>query len=216
MPATERDINVVRTLGFTEESPNTRIYCAPEWKQRAADYWQHVTGTPPKNLLVLSPGASRLSKRWPLEHYAELVKILPDALQIAVVGPNDTDWVGQDLFRTRMESRARFVWTPNLEDAIGLLSWASCYVGADSGLKHVAAALDIPTVTLFGPESVGEWHPYKTDRHRALRQPVLCRTQDAADPLFAWCGVEICPLASHACLALTTPREVAHAIERYL
>jgi heptosyltransferase III len=216
LPATERDINVVRTLGFKAESPGTRIYCAPEWKQRAAQYWQHITGTSPTNLVVLSPGASRLSKRWPLEHYAELVNILPEHLQIAVVGPDDSDWKGQLLFKARMQNRARFVWTPKLEDAIGLLSWASAYVGADSGLKHVAAALDVPTITLFGPESVGEWHPYKTDRHRALRQPVLCRNQDASDPLFAWCAAEVCPLASHACLSLTTPREVAHAIERYL
>jgi ADP-heptose:LPS heptosyltransferase len=216
MPATERDLNVVRTLGFNGESPATKIYCAPEWKERAAEYWKMTTGAHPSNLVVLSPGASRLSKRWPLENYAWLVDMLPDDVQIAVVAPDDSDWRGQDRFRNQIEKRARFVWTPKLEDAMGLLSWAQVYVGADSGLKHVAAALDVPTVTLFGPESVGEWHPYKTDRHRALRKPVLCRTNDAADPLYAWCGVEICPLASHACLSLTTPQEVAHAIERYL
>lgn len=214
--ATERDLNVVRTLGWDGVSPATHLICPPHAKNRALENYRLKAGTEPRKLIVLSPGASRLSKRWPLERYVELVKSFPTDQSIAVIAANESEFLGRSEVLKALQSRASIFFTPQLEDAMGLLSLAQVYVGSDSGLKHVAAALGVPTVTLFGPESVGEWHPYSPDRHTALQVKVGCRTNDASDPHFAWCGVEVCPLASHACLTLTFPDRVRAAIERYL
>jgi len=82
-------------------------------------------------------------------------------------------------------------------------------VGSDSGVKHLACAFNIPTVTLFGPESVGEWHGYDSVRHRVIQKPVGCRNENGESPAYGWCGETVCPLSSHACMTQITPAEVA-------
>ncbi len=216
MPATERDLNVVRALGFAGPIPAPRILCLPQWKERMAQRWRDAARSDSEFLLVVCPGASRLSKKWPLENYAQLIESLPPSISVAVVAPNEAEFQGQDYFVRRIQRRGHFIFTPRLEDAMGIVSNARLFLGSDSGMKHVAAALGIPTITLFGPESVGEWHPYPSDPHLPLRAAVGCRTQDPQEPLYAWCGVPVCPLASHACMSQITPAKVLHAIQRYL
>lgn len=213
MPATERDLNVVRTLGWNGPAPETRIYCAPEWKKEAAKQWEKQTGLALRPPIVFAPGASRAAKRWPLERYVNVIEKFAAGHPVAVVAPDLSEFRGLEPIARRLST---VFLTPRLEQAIGLLAQAKLYVGSDSGLKHLAAALNVPTVTLFGPESVGEWHPYTEPRHTALQKGMRCRSNDSEDPRYAWCGVETCPLASHGCLTQITPDEVVDAIERYL
>jgi heptosyltransferase-2 len=216
LPATERDLNDVRTLGWNGESPAPHLFFSEEWKENALDQWRTATGKAPQNLVLLSPGASRLSKRWPLERYLVLLKKLARTTDVGVIAASEKDFLGYTSLLAEVKKIAPVFFTPQLESAVGLLSLAKCYVGSDSGLKHVAAALGVSTVTLFGPESIGEWHPYSQEKHTALQVPVGCRTRDPQDPVYAWCGAEVCPLASHACLSLLSTDDVFKAIERYL
>lgn len=201
MAATERDLNVVRTLGWTGASPSPKL----------------VTSAPrAKKWIVFSPAASRPSKQWELERYGEVIAKLPTHVPAVVVSESEDLWRNRARLRRQIEARAQVLITKTLSQAIQALSLARCFVGADSGLKHMAAALGVPTITLFGPESLGEWHPYSPDSHTAIQKEVRCRTNDADNPAFAWCGAAVCPLASHACLSQTQPEEVLRAIERYL
>lgn len=99
---------------------------------------------------------------------------------------------------------------------MGLLPHADVYVGSDSGIKHLAVSLDVPTVTLFGPESVGEWHGYDRTRHIAMQNRVGCRIENAENPEFAWCGETTCPLASHACMRLFLVEDVLTNVVRLI
>ncbi len=213
MAATDRDLNVVRTLGWSGAAPETRIFCKAEWKKEAAKQWERQTGLSLQAPIVFAPGASRPAKRWPLERYATTIEKIASHHPVAVIAPDASEFRGMEPIARRFPT---VFFTPRLEQAIGLLAQAKLYVGSDSGLKHLAAALNIPTVTLFGPESVGEWHPYTEPRHTAIQKPMHCRSNDAGDPRYAWCGVETCPLASHGCLTQITSDEVVGAIERYL
>ena len=92
------------------------------------------------------------------------------------------------------------------------ISSARVFVGSDSGAKHIACALGVSTVTLFGPESIGEWHCYDETKNKAIQVMVGCRDNDPNPPAFSWCGVTVCPYASHACMALIDPEVVLKAI----
>lgn len=210
MGATERDLNVVRTLGWDGTPPPTSLYCPKEWTDKARERW--FPGGIEGNLVLFSPGASRLSKRWPLERYAALAESLGPEVTLGVVVPHEKEFLADHRSMERIKRRATLIVTPTLEEAMGALSLGKAFVGSDSGLKHVAVALGLSTVTVFGPESVGEWHPYSGKKHVALQNKVLCRTEDRSDPHFAWCGVSICPLASHACMLLTSPLQVKAAL----
>ncbi|MBY0369575.1 glycosyltransferase family 9 protein, partial [bacterium] len=198
MGATERDLNVIRTLGWKGTAPATALELPPS----PALGWN----ASPLPRIVFGPAASRPAKRWPLQNYLSLAERLAPHAQVRFIAPSAAEFSGQEAW---FSADKPWIFTPTLAEATAVLKGAQFYVGSDSGLKHLAIALGLRTLTLFGPESVGEWHPYDLKTHPVLRQAVECRTQDADKPEFAWCGVYTCPLASHACLSLTTPERVA-------
>jgi heptosyltransferase-2 len=162
-----------------------------------------------KPFVGLAPGAEwGPSKRWPMRHWADLARELrrriPAVREAIFVGPKEV-WLG---VRVHEESgKIHPVLGPDL-DLPGLaaaLSHLDLLVTNDSGPMHLAAALGVPCVALFGP----------TDRRRTApageRQTVLDRG--------LWCSpcfFRRCPLLHHGCLRGIGVDEVARAVEREL
>lgn len=202
MKATERDLNLVRAIGWTGNSPKTQLFCDPAIREK-------VRGLIPKSdkpLILLGVSASRPAKEWPMEYYVHLSALLSSIATVGIVYENEKDLRGP-YWKARLESRAHLIHTSSIEELMGVLTSAKFYVGSDSGVKHLAIALGLKTLTLFGPESIGEWHCYGDDQI-ALQVPVSCRDRDPNPKEFAWCGYHTCPLASHACMRLLTPEDV--------
>ena len=217
MAARDRDLNVVRSLGWEGAIPKTEILISPEIIERGRlalvrDFPNSGERLP---LVLFGPGASRPAKQWPLESYAKLAELLKGRARMGVLYESERLFAGKAYERQRLSQSALFLETPTLTSVMGYLSHAACYVGSDSGIKHLACALGISTLTLFGPESMGEWHFYD-ETHTALQRRVGCRFHDPDPPEFAWCGETICPLASHACMQSLEPEEVALKLARYL
>ena len=167
-----------------------------------------------KPLIALSVSASRPSKLWGLEKYIRLTEMLREMGQ-PVILYDDIKALPAPFFEW-IKKWAIPVHTAKLSTLMGCLGHAKLFIGSDSGVKHVAAALGTPTLTLFGPESVGEWHGYPKDHHRYLQIPVPCRFNDPEPKEFSWCGVERCPLASHVCLSLISPEMVLAEAQQLL
>ncbi len=186
MSAIERDLNVVRALGWEGLSPLPKIYFP---KQNSL-----------RDQILISPLASRESKQWPLDRFLALIERLPTKPKLLLEKMPEWD----SYYLKRLEPYIQL--TPTLTALIEELVRGKLWIGNDSGVKHIAAALGTPTLTLFGPESIGEWHGYPLETHRTIQKQVLCRFNDIDD--YAWCGEKICPLASHACMNLITIDEV--------
>lgn len=213
--AIERDLNLVRTLDWNGSAPQTKLYPNQMWHDAASARLSTAGISPHETRIVIGIGASRPAKQWPLEKYVSLARAL--SKQYRVIAVHENDAVLHDrVLRGQLRSCATVWHTPDLSQLVGTLSLASVYIGNDSGAKHVAAAIGVPTVTLFGPESVGEWHGYDLKRHPVVRRPVLCRFKDPEPEAFAWCGVEVCPLASHACLQTIGIEEVLVEVSNVL
>jgi heptosyltransferase II len=84
---------------------------------------------------------------------------------------------------------------------VALLSLADAVVSNDSGLMHVAAALDRPQVALFGPSDPTRTGP-RNPAARVLRLGLDCSP----------CNKRVCPLGHHRCLEDLTPAQALAAL----
>jgi lipopolysaccharide heptosyltransferase I len=118
-------------------------------------------------LVVLSPGAGRADKHWPVAHFAALVRRLraeTGAGVLVVWGPSELDRA-----RAIGEGTAAVLAPPtNLDALLALLRRAQVMVAADTGPLHMAAALGRACVGLYGPTDPARNGPYGGG-HRIVR-----------------------------------------------
>jgi ADP-heptose:LPS heptosyltransferase len=110
-----------------------------------------------REALALHPGSGSARKNWPLERFLELSSLLAAQGQetIWLLGPAELE---RSEFAALARERLCLAAAPLVEMA-ALVSLVRCYVGNDSGVTHLAAALGVPTVALFGPSAAGVWAP---------------------------------------------------------
>ncbi len=114
-------------------------------------------------LVMVHPGSGGRSKCWPLERYFSLVGTLlaeEGAFVVIATGPAE-----DNRFLDRVEAfckgreRIMHLGDTDLPSLAALLGRCSVYVGNDSGVSHLAAAVGSPTVALFGPTDPLVWGP---------------------------------------------------------
>ena len=107
-------------------------------------------------VLVLHPGAGGVSKRWPSDGFVRVVEKV-DATLVVHQGPADVEAVRALVERIR-RPLLRLV-DPPLPTLAGVLASAAGYLGNDSGVSHLAAALGVPSLVLFEPRHL-DWRPW--------------------------------------------------------
>jgi heptosyltransferase-1 len=121
---------------------------------------------PRQRLVVVNPGAGRPDKRWPEARFRELTARIRGELGapvLALWGPGERD-------AAEVIAAGGGVLAPptDLHELIAVLRRASVVVAADTGPLHVAAALGVPCVGLYGPTSARRNGPYGAG-HRTLQ-----------------------------------------------
>lgn len=112
-------------------------------------------------LLFVQPGAGGRSKLWPTDGFAAVLARLagtPPGLAVVIHrGPTDSEAVAA--LSSRMGRRELRLEEPQLPVLAGALSLTTAYLGNDSGISHLAAALGVPAVVLFGRDRIS-WRPW--------------------------------------------------------
>lgn len=109
--------------------------------------------------VILHVGSGGAAKRWPPARFTELaakVADLPATRVLVLRGPAEET---MGIAAVPRSERIRMVDSPTLNELTHLLMHSVLYVGNDSGITHLAAALGRPTVALFGPTDPAVWAP---------------------------------------------------------
>lgn len=119
--------------------------------------WERGSG----NFALLNPGAGWGAKQWPAERYGELARQLAKCGLRSLVnfGPGEEE-LGRAV-ETASGGAAEAIHG-SLSDLIALTRRASLFVGGDTGPMHLAAALQIPVVAVFGPTNPARNGPFGT------------------------------------------------------
>lgn len=113
------------------------------------------------------------AKRWPHYHYATLAqKLIDTGYQVVLLGSAKDNEAGEEIRQTLGENSREFCLNlagqTSLEQAVVLIAACSAVVSNDSGLMHVAAALNKPLVALYGPSSP-DFTPPLSDKATVIR-----------------------------------------------
>jgi len=181
---------------------------------------------PSRPLVGLAPGAAYgFAKQWPADRFGALARLLAEqGIWSVLIGrPADRD-VGQQVIAAfersstsklteRLAAGSRLpagrilnlIGRTDVRQLMGLMTHCATFVANDSGAAHLAAAVGLPVVTIFGPtdERISAPLPGQTFRgsHAILSHPVFCRP----------CMLRECPI-DHRCMTRIDPSRVFDAV----
>ncbi|MCE9569407.1 MAG: lipopolysaccharide heptosyltransferase II [Rhodocyclales bacterium] len=157
--------------------------------------------------IVFCPGAEYgPAKRWPAQHFAALAQLVASPRRpVWLIGSEKDAATGDAIAATAGGAAVNLCGRSTLEQAIDLVASASCVVSNDSGLMHVAAALDRPLIALYGSSSAA-YTPPLSQKARIISRKLPCSP----------CFKRECPLGHFDCLNGIDPQQVATAINQAL
>lgn len=160
-------------------------------------------------VLALCPGAEfGETKRWPSEHYARVAEHkIREGWQVWLFGSKKDHPVGEDICSRLIpglrEEVVNLCGETSLAQAIDLLSCAASVVSNDSGLMHVAAALNRPLVAVYGSTSP-QFTPPLAEQVEIIRLGIECSP----------CFDRTCRFGHYNCLVQLEPRVAVDALDR--
>ena len=156
--AVERHFAAISPLTEGEEIPPTTLWPG----QADRDYADGVCRQLPGNRwLCIGPGANWEKKIWPAEKYAQTADELRGGFDALVLLGNEADNRQAELVAARAALPCvNLCGRTTLLQAAAVLARMTLFLGNDSGLGHIAAAVNTPSFTLFGPGSPERYHPW--------------------------------------------------------
>lgn len=187
------------TAQFENREPQFQLQVSDARQAEARKLLSRYGALEDRPLVALCPGSTNSrAKRWPPAQYAALADHLMGKAKanVALIGAREElDVTGEVVARMR---RRPIVLTgeTSLAETVAVLSVADLLVTNDTGPAHIAAALERPTLVIFGPTNPLTTRPFSPTAD-IMRRPPDC----------APCMLRDCPI-DHRCMTAITPEEV--------
>jgi len=181
------------------------------------DEWDKTT--PPLKLYIepkkfenptmgINAGATYGSaKRWYPERFTLVAKEYSDRYDIIIFGgPNEVEMAAEIesyLKSSHVSNYTNLAGKTNIKELCSLIGGCSLFVTNDSGPMHVAAAYQVPTVSIFGPTKHTETSQWMNEKSTIVRHEMEC----------APCMRRECPLGHHECMKSIEASEVIEAVK---
>ena len=161
-----------------------------------------------KKTLGINAGATYGSaKRWYPERFAEVAATVSTEYDIIIFGGPGEVEMAQDIENALKElnvsNYTNIAGKTNIQKLCSKIGGCSLFITNDSGPMHVAAAYQVPTVSIFGPTKYRETSQWKNQKSKLVRHEIECSP----------CMKRECPLKHHECMKGITASEVIEAVK---
>jgi lipopolysaccharide heptosyltransferase II len=197
-----RQLDLVAEAGWRSSDERLRLRVPPEAEERAEALLASAGVDPKRPWLVVHPGASAPSRRYPPESFAAVIRMLAaeHGWQIVLTGTRSEASLVQAIRGEAGVPCASLAGRMNVGELAALLARAPLLLSNNTGPVHVAAAVGTPVVDLYA--LTNPQHTPWLVPHRVLFDDVPCR----------YCYKSVCPAGHHECLLGVSPERVAAAV----
>ncbi|MGO8689878.1 MAG: lipopolysaccharide heptosyltransferase II [Thermoguttaceae bacterium] len=209
-PMVQYYLDLARAAGCPTESPHLELAVTAAERRLGERIWRNLGLRRDGRVVAINAsGAYGAAKQWPVEHCAELARLIAGRLDhdvLILCGPRECQQA-RDIVRLAQFPRVFSL----ASQPVGLAATKSCLercrllVSTDSGPRHVAAALGKPVVTLLGP-TLPVWIENPTVAGVMVRLEMDC----------IGCGKRRCPLRHHRCMRDLAPQRVLEELSGLL
>jgi heptosyltransferase I len=125
----------------------------------------------PEDYAVIVPGARWKTKIWPAEKFGKIASLLP--VGSIIVGSKSDKAIADEIVSLSGGRAVSLAGKTNLRELMAVISRAKFIISNDSGPMHIAAALNVPVIALFGPTDPFRTGPYGKG-HTIIREDIHC------------------------------------------
>lgn len=202
----DRYLGVLTRLGIKPACRDMVLAVPQEARAFAARFLQTENVSPADKLAVLVPGTTWATKNWPPEHFAAVAATLSPDFKVLVCGGKSETALGQAIAANAKTPVINAIGRTSLLEMAALLEQADAVIAGDTGPLYMAAALDTPTVGIFGPTDPAVYMP------SGCRHAAAVSRQDCS-----FCHKTKCPAGQAAvCIRRVTPGQVIRQLYQLL
>jgi len=200
-------LKATEALGLTGPAPAPALVVSPEARSTAERLLKEAGCDASRPLVCVHPGARWWFKSWPAERFAALAdRVQSDtSAQVLFLGGEQERGAAGRIAQSMQTPFRSLVGRTGLQELAAVLARAALHVGNDNGPMHMAAALGVPVIGLFGPSDPAVWGPWG-DGHRTFYKGLDCRA----------CFHPDCFRGEQNCMKLITLDEVWAAVHERL
>jgi heptosyltransferase-2 len=201
-------LQLLEGLGLRTLPPEIRMSVSEEEKEAARNSLRALGLDPWKKFALLAPGAAYgPAKRWPAANFAALAGRLREQkkMEALLVGAEGDAPLAEEIASALDPRPPSLAGKTSLRQMLALISGAAVFISNDTGPVHMANALRVPVVAVFGPTDPRVTAPFHKPATVVKRDDIPC-----------WpCSYRACPY-DHRCLARIPAEEVFSAAAAYL
>lgn len=202
---TDNFFALLEPLGVDGQQPSETadVQLPQQSVSRACQLLQPLNSDP---FVAVFIGSSVPEKCWGVDRFSQLVGRLSDfGFKALIIGGEGERAAGVVAVGSKGLNLAGMT---SLAETAAVIARSSLVVSGDSGVLHIAASLDIPTVSLFGPSSAEKWAP-RGERHIVIKKDLPC------SPCSKFGTIPACPIHVQ-CMRDITVDEVFNAVTMLL
>ena len=165
-------------LGFVgvpvDDKPKTHLNVTEE-DEKNMDLFLHVYGVDEENIALIHPAAAFETKKWSTENFAKIIDYfaLLNILPIVVTSPNEEHIIRE--IDEKTSSKFHGFSNLSLPEITALAKRAKIFVGNDSGIAHIAAAVGTPSIVIFGSSNRNHWRPWTDAPNEIVYKEFSCQ-----------------------------------------
>lgn len=168
------NLELLKSLNIPISSKKIHFYLNENEKQFAERYF-FDNNLSKSFVFGIIPSGGWESKRFPAVKWVELCNALIEKLDCKILilwGPGDKD--DAEFIKSSLESNSILAPKTNLREMASLISKCNLVIANDSGPMHISAALNIPTLGLFGPTDPNKHGPFSINSDYIIKKDLHC------------------------------------------